>query len=68
MISVSDEDLKEAEARLAGEKGQRIVSQAMRLPSYLSLLLERQIHHPSPIADDKPPPAPRAKAARRRAK
>lgn len=68
MISVSDEDLKIAEQRLERERGQRIVSQSMRLPSYLSLLLERQIHHPSPLADDKPPPALRAKATRRRAK
>lgn len=62
MISVSDEDAALAEAQLEAERARRIVSQSMRLPAYLSLLLERQIHNPSPLGE----PSDRASPARSR--
>lgn len=65
MISVSDEDAQKAEADLRREQSLRVVSQSMKLPAYLSLLLERQIHNPSPLAH---PPEKRAAPARNRKK
>ena len=65
MISVSDEDAQKAEADLRREQSLRVVSQSMKLPAYLSLLLERQIHNPSPLAHS---PEKRAAPARNRKK
>jgi hypothetical protein len=49
MISVLDADLKEAQRMMEREQAPRVFTGSARLPSYLSLLLERQIHNPSPV-------------------
>lgn len=48
-ISISDEDKALADKQLASEKGTRNVSQSMRLPAFLSLLIERQLHAPRDV-------------------
>src|SRR5689334_9948485 len=65
MISVSDEVKKLAEAQLEQERGRTNVSKSTKLPTYLSLLLERQVYNPSRTGDEQPA-APTKRAARAR--